>query len=55
MIAFEAGDATPADVSQDFEKVVLAIGGVLLDHVWRFRLIFSDGNRTDEFNWRVGG
>ncbi|MCY3782519.1 MAG: hypothetical protein OXG79_01895 [Chloroflexi bacterium] len=55
MIAFEAGDATPADVSQEFQRVVEAIGGVLLDHVWRFRLVFSDGNRTEEFNWRVGG
>ncbi len=55
MISFEAGDATPADVSHDFERLVHALGGVLLDHPWRFRVIFSDGNRTEEFNWRVGG
>ena len=55
MIAFEAGDATPADVSRDFEQLVRALGGVLLDQPWRFRLIFADGDRTEEFNVRAGG
>ncbi len=55
MISFDAGDTAPADVSEDFENLVRAIGGVLLDHPWRFRLIFADGNRHDEYNWRVGG
>ncbi len=55
MISFEAGDAAPADVSHEFGEIVRAMGDVLLDHPWRFRLIFADGSRSDEFNWRAGG
>ena len=55
MIAFDGSEAGPAVVSEEFVTVVRAMGSVLLDKPWRFRLLFSDGDRSEEFNWNIGG
>lgn len=55
MITFEEGQAFSSATSEEFGEIVQAMGQLLLDDTWQFRLTFSDGERDEEFDWHAGG
>ena len=55
MIGYDAGDVPPRTLVGEFESLLQAMGSILLDSPWTYRLQIQSGSEPELFEGTFGG
>ena len=55
MIGYDAGDVPPHTLVGEFESLLQAMGSILLDSLWTYRLQIQNSSESELFDGTFGG